>query len=63
MMFRLLAINTIFLVLYAIRRAKAEHRMRQSTMIQVQGLLLLANCLILFQHDVQLEIGRIIARI
>lgn len=59
MMFRILAINTLFLILYAIRRAKSPHKMRESTVMQVQGLLLLANCLILFQRDIQSFIERI----
>jgi hypothetical protein len=63
MMIRLLAINTIFVVLYAIRRAKSPHRMRDSTVMQVQALLVVANCLILFQSDIQHQIARIIARI
>lgn len=59
-MFSILAINTIFLTLYAIRRAKNLHRMRQSTVIQVQALLVLANCLILFQRDIQQFLDRFI---
>lgn len=63
MVFRLLAINTLFVILYAIRRAKALGRMRSSTVLQVQGLLVLANALILFQSDVQWHIAKVIARL
>lgn len=63
MVLRLLAINTLFLVFYIIRRAKVEHRMRDSTMMQVQALLVFANVLILMQSDIQLQLERIIARI
>lgn len=63
MIFRLLAINTLFLVFYAIRRAKVKHRMRDSTVMQVQALLVLANVLILMQSDIQQQITRIISRI
>ena len=60
---RLLAINTIFLILYVVRKVRVDHKMRESTMYRVQGLLLLANFLILFQSDVQNMIGRIIRAI
>ena len=59
-MFSILAINTMFLILYAVRRAKNIHRMRQSTVIQVQVLLVIANCLILFQRDIQQFLDRFI---
>ena len=60
MIFRLLAINTIFVILYVIRKAKAQNRMRETTVLQVQGLLILANCLILFQRDIQNYLSRFI---
>jgi hypothetical protein len=60
MMFRLLAINTIFVVLYIIRRAKSPHKLRESTIIQVQALLVIANLLILFQRDIQQFLDRFI---
>ena len=63
LMFRLLAINTLFLIMYVIRRARVKHRMRESTVMQVQALLIAANCLLLFQSDIQLQLARIIARI
>jgi hypothetical protein len=63
MIARLLAINTIFLILYVVRKVRVTHSMRESTMYQVQGLLLLANFLILFQSDVQNIIDRLIRAI
>jgi hypothetical protein len=63
MILRLLAINTLFLVFYIIRRARVPHRMRDSTVLQVQVLLVFANALILMQSDIQLQLARIIARI
>lgn len=60
MMFRLLAINTIFVVIYMIRRAKSEHRLNQVALVQVQALLIVANCLILFQRDIQNFLDRFI---
>jgi hypothetical protein len=58
MIFRILVINTIFVILYVIRKTRGQHKMRMETVIQVQLLLLAANCLILFQRDVQDFIGR-----
>ncbi len=60
MIFRLLAINTIFLVFYVIRRAKGNGPMRQSTVYQVQALLIISNCLILMQKDIQQFLDRFI---
>ena len=60
MIARLLAINTIFFVIYIIRKTRIDHQMRQSTLIQVQAFLLLANILILFQRDIMRMIDRVI---
>lgn len=60
MIFKLLAINTIFVVFYIIRKAKTSDRLRQSTVIQVQGLLILANLMILFQRDIMHLLDRFI---
>ena len=60
MIFRLLAINTVFLVIYMIRRARANHPMKDQVVFQVQALLLLANFLILFQRDIQRFLDRFI---
>jgi hypothetical protein len=63
MLLKLLAINTLFLIMYMIRRAKSPHRMHESTVMQVQALLVAANALILFQSDIQRQIAWVIARI
>ena len=60
MIARLLAINTIFFVIYIIRKTRIDHQLRQSTLIQVQAFLLLANILILFQRDIMHLIDRVI---
>ena len=60
MIFKLLAINTIFVVFYVIRKVKTNMTLRESTVLQVQGLLLVANCLILFQRDIQNFLSRFI---
>ena len=60
MIARLLAINTIFFVIYIIRKTRIDHQMQQSTLIQVQAFLLLANFLILFQRDIMRLIDRVI---
>ena len=60
MIARLLAINTVFFILYIIRKVQVEHKMRDSAVIQVQALLVVANILILFQRDIQNLLNRII---
>lgn len=60
MIAKLLAINTIFFILFVVRKVRVDHKMRESTIYQVQALLLLANILILFQNDVQRAIDRFI---
>lgn len=60
MVFKLLAINTIFVVFYVIRKVKTQSSLRESTVLQVQGLLIAANCMILFQHDIQNFLSRFI---
>lgn len=60
MIARLLAINTIFFILYVVRKMRVDHKMRESTVMQVQALLLVANVLILFQRDIQHLLDRII---
>lgn len=60
MIARLLAINTIFFILYIIRKVRVEHKMRDWTVMQVQALLVVANILILFQRDIQNLLNRII---
>lgn len=56
---QLLALNTIFLVIFAIRRATAKHRMRSRTVELVQLFLLAANIAIVFQEDAYRWIGKI----
>ncbi len=46
---QLLAVNTIFLVLYVMRRATMKHRMRNHTVQILQALLLVANIAVVFQ--------------
>ena len=60
MVFRLLAINTVFVIFYIVRRARVSSSMRPETMIQVQVFLILANCLILFQRDITQFLDRFI---
>lgn len=60
MIAKLLAINTIFFILYIVRKMRVEHKMRDSTVMQVQALLVVANVLILFQRDIQHLLDRII---
>ncbi len=60
MIAKLLAINTIFFILYIVRKVRVEHKMRDSTVMQVQTLLVVANFLILFQRDIQNLLNRFI---
>ncbi len=60
MMVRILLINTIFVILYIIRRARNPHPMRDHTVLQIQGLLLVANALIIFQRDILQFLDRFI---
>jgi hypothetical protein len=60
MIFKLLAINTIFVVLYIIRKAKTGQSLRLVTLLQVQALLIAANVLILYQQKIQIFLGRFI---
>ena len=59
MVARIMALNTVFFILFAIRRARGVRAMREWTAIKVQGLLILANSLILFQEHIQGLIRRI----
>ena len=60
MIAKLLAINTIFFILYIVRKMRVDHKLRESTVVQVQALLLVANVLILFQRDIQHLLDRLI---
>lgn len=60
MIFRILAINTIFIVLFMIRKSRSPDQLRETTLMWVQGLLIIANVLILFQRDIQGFLNRFI---
>jgi hypothetical protein len=47
----LLGLNTLFFIIYLVRRANQRHRLRQSTVYMVQGLVIFANAFILFRED------------
>lgn len=49
---RILVLNTLFFILFAIRRSRGVHAMRRETAIRVQGLLIAANALVLFQDQI-----------
>lgn len=53
----LLAINTIFFMLYVVRKATAKHRMRDSSVYVIQGLLIAANMMVVFQHETMLALN------
>ena len=50
---RLLAFNTLLIILFAIRRARGGGAMRKSAAIRIQVLLIVANFLILFQDQIE----------
>ncbi len=52
LMFRIMALNTLFFILFLVRRARGVHSMRRETASRVQGLLIAANALILFQDQI-----------
>lgn len=52
MIFRLMALNTVFVILYVFRRARAAGPMQQSGVLVAQGLLIGANLLVMFQRDI-----------
>ena len=56
---QILALNTIFLVIFIVRRATAKNRMRSSTVEIIQLFLLVANIAIVFQEDAFRWIGKI----
>ena len=58
MIARILAINTLLFILFAIRRARGIPPMREKIAVKVQGLLVVANVLILFQNEITAFIGR-----
>jgi hypothetical protein len=48
---QLLAVNTIFLVFYIVRKATTKHRMRSQTVEIIQLFLLVANLAVVFQEQ------------
>ena len=57
---RIMVLNTIFLIFLIVRRANGLKPMKESGLLPVQALLLLANFLVLFQNSIQQFIGRFI---
>lgn len=49
---RILILNTIFLMVYAFRRARGVKVMGQTTALRVQAFLIAANALILFEPEI-----------
>jgi hypothetical protein len=47
---QILAINTIFFILYVVRRLTSKYKMRKSNLEMVQALLLVANLAVVFQE-------------
>ena len=60
MISRILALNTVFFIFFIIRRANGLRPMKETFVLQVQVLLLAANCLILFQGRIMQFISGII---
>jgi hypothetical protein len=60
MFVRLLALNALFFVFFALRRARGVAAMREWSAIKVQVLLVLANALVLFQVQIQALIRSVI---
>jgi|GEM_PF-1956450 len=56
---QILALNTIFLVIFIIRRTTSKNRMRNSTVEIIQLFLLVANIAILFQEDAYRWISKV----
>ncbi len=48
----LLGLNTIFLLLFMVRRATKRHTMRASTIYFVQGVMIATNAFVLFREDI-----------
>jgi len=60
---QLLALNTIFVVLFIVRRATAKHRMRNQTAEIIQLFLLIANLAVVFQEQAYGWIAKAAARL
>ncbi len=60
---QLLVVNTIFFVVFILRRARGVRSMRAQTATTVQGFLIFANAVVLFQDYVWQYKDRLIAAI
>ena len=56
---RILVLNTMFFILFAYRRARGIPAMREATAIKVQGFLIAANALILFEPEIEATLNYI----
>lgn len=50
---KILAINTIFFMLFIVRRMRGVPTMRNNVAIRVQTMLIIANALFVFQQEIQ----------
>lgn len=57
---RILALNILFLMLFVLRRVKFGKPMTQQGLLFAQGMLLLANILVMFQGDITSFLERVI---
>jgi hypothetical protein len=57
---QILAINTIFFILFIVRRMRAAPALMSSAAIKVQVLLIIANALILFQDQIMAAMRHVI---
>jgi len=60
---QLMAVNTIFFVVFILRRARGARSLRAETAMAIQGLLIAANSVVLFQDYVWYYKDRLIAAI
>jgi hypothetical protein len=47
----LLMVNTVFFLLYVLRKTTQKHRMRTSTIYAIQAAIVLANAFVIFETD------------
>lgn len=60
LIFQILAINTIFFILFIVRRMRNARTLHRGAAIQVQALLILSNALLLFQDGIVAALRRVI---
>lgn len=60
LVFKLLALNTIFFMYFVLRRLRGAKTMRRNPAIIVQSLLITANGLMMFQKELMHTVDRII---